>query len=546
MAKTKKLLALILALLMAVSVLAGCGSNGDTADTEDKSGTTASGEDTKVDATVTDSFERKTEAGTLTIGYLGGVQGNFDMLSDANYVGRDLVYDKLVTMNPETLELEGVLAESWEKVDDTHIKFVLKSNATFSDGTPVTSEDVLYSLQRIVDQNAESMQLANWVDFAGCSIESDTEFTIATNAEFEPALYMLSGTNWACIMPKHWAESASADDFWANPVGSGPYKCVSNTDGVSTVYELREDYWDIDNLVTDVKKIEIKYYNSDNTLLLDYQDGVLDMCIGASASDLDKVESGELTDTVADLKWSNDASKIILSEANPTFDDIRIRQAISLAIDLDAFCEIVWDGLARPSTSLLSSTMTYYVSQGEHVYDPDQARALMEDAGYSDSNRLTLTMYGDSGETSQQGMTFLKEYLSQIYIDLDVNAVDVPVVIEHIITNTTDLCNSNASGIGTNTPYETFMSLDPAAGANPMECINNEEFVNLVHSATSANDSEEAADYYAQAQEWIYNSYYRIPTTESATVYLYRPYVTSVITQGDAECMTLRFVTMEG
>ena len=177
-----------------------------------------------------------------------------------------------------------MLADSWEWTDEIHLHIVLKDYATFSDGSEITSEDVLWSLQRIVDESAPCVQLAQWIDFENCSIESDTEFTIATYNAFPAAVYMLSAHTWANILSKDFAESATADDWWSNPVASGPYTVVSNTEGVDAVYQLNEDYWNIDNLQTDAKQITLKFYSSNQTMMLDYTEGNLDMVINADTS----------------------------------------------------------------------------------------------------------------------------------------------------------------------------------------------------------------------------------------------------------------------
>lgn len=555
----KRCLAILFAAVITASLFAACGESSSTnsssstaakseaAATETKSEAAAqTGQDSQT-ANVSEgsTFTKKTAEGTLVIGYLDGHQGNFDMLSDANFCARGMVYDTVLTCDPETNEVKGLIADSWENIDDTHLKLTIDKNAKFSDGTSVTAEDVFYSLERVQSQQAESMQLAAWIDFDNCKIEDDNTLILATFDAFAPAQYFLCGQNWACVMPKEWAENASADDFWSAPVGSGPYEVVSNTDGQSIVLKYREDYWNAANITTDIPTIEIKFYTSNNTMMLDYENGDLDIVINADSTEYDRMQNGALTDTVCDLKWLNDAFHLVLPYNTEKLQDAKVREAICMAIDVETFDAIVWGGACRPATSVLSSTMTYYENQGEHVFDVDGARKLMEEAGYSESNKLELDIWGDTGDSSQRQLTTLQAMLAEIYIDATPHFVDVPEVIEHIITGTTDFLLPNASGIGTNHPYEVIMSTDPASNANPTEVIEDEEYVALAHEAATELDEEKEAEDYAKLQEWLVDNHYMLPLAETANIILYRPYVTSFITKGDQENMTLRYITME-
>ena len=239
----------------------------------------------------------------------------------------------------------------------------------------------------------------------------------------------------------------------------------------------------------------------------------------------------------------NDPAYLILPECRDTLQDINIRKAISLALDTQALTEIVYGDTAVPAESIFGTEIVAYESQGAHEYDPEQARELMEAAGYSESNKLSLVIYGDTSEKMVRMFTYLQESLSQIYIDMDIHNEDRSAVIEKIVTGQLDFLVHEGSGIGTNYPYEAVMSF--GKDSNPTEAITNQELNDLMDAAAYAKDEATAEENYKKVQEWVVSNYYLIPLTEWSNIVLYRPYITEFTSKGDTENLTLRYITME-
>lgn len=538
---SRKILAVLLASFMVVS-LAACGESSSS------SSTAASSTGTAAASTAAADKQESTDTaaaddGTLTIGYLDGWQGTFDM-SGENYMVMGLIYDRLFMVDPETNELEGLLADSYEYVDDTHLKIKLNENAKFSNGDQVTSEDVIYSFQRRIDEQLGDTSLAEWIDFDNTTIESDTEFTIATYTAFPAGLYILASQTGGSITSKKFGESATADDWYNNPVGSGPYTVVSNQDSVGTTLELRDDYWNMDNLVTSAKTIDIKYYTSNNTMMLDYADGKLDMVIYADPAEYNKGLNGEYADTTAELKKVNDGCRVFITGENKLeLGDINVRKAMSLALDTTAICDIVWGDIATPAESDFCSVMMYYESQGAHVYDPDEARKLMEEAGYSASNPLELYLIIDTGAESMQVATVLQQYWSECYINLTVEAKDVTVLIEGILTGGFDFMVYPGSGVGMGYPYELISHYDENGA--PLEMMDYPDWLELRMKAITELDPDESEKLYKEVQEYIVGNYYSIPIAEKSMVILHNSKVKSIKTQGDYESFSLRYIVTD-
>ena len=207
----KKTLALILSLSLLLALLSGCG--GGTASNASTSGTSGN---SSGDSSAGDT--------TLTVGILNGNSAGsdgFDPISTTNSVGVNLVFETLVDIDPETSEPVGILAESWSYDDDTHLRVKLYDDATFSNGDPVTGEDVYWSWYRNISENGSNAGNLDFIDWDNWEFVSDKEFVISYKEAFGPALNYMTMRCFS-VMSKAAMENATSDDYWSNPVGSGP------------------------------------------------------------------------------------------------------------------------------------------------------------------------------------------------------------------------------------------------------------------------------------------------------------------------------------
>lgn len=173
-----------------------------------------------------DTFIRKTEAGHLVVG-ANTVIESFDPTAASNALMTS-VYDPLIIMDPETKALVPGLAESWEWADDYLTCTFHLREATFSDGTPITAADVYYSLHRMATSTSMQSSSYAYIDFDASGCPDDQTFVMVMKSVYAQIEYVLS-TGW--IYPEHFAETATAEEWWNQPVTSGAFTVLENVDG---------------------------------------------------------------------------------------------------------------------------------------------------------------------------------------------------------------------------------------------------------------------------------------------------------------------------
>jgi peptide/nickel transport system substrate-binding protein len=332
------------------------------------------------------------------------------------------LYESLVGYKYGETEIEGVLAEAWEVSDDgLNWTFTLKEGLTFSDGSPVTAEDVVYSFDRL---NGIGKGPA-WVlagAYAGAEAVDDRTVTIKLEQAVGPFLYMLPR---AFVVNKEVVEEhATGDDAWGeewlydHDAGSGAFILENWEHGVETSVIKNPNYWDpewpkIDRFVE-------RQIPEPSTHRLMLEQGDVDMVMFPSVDDLQAYEDN------ADIVVSEDDSLtelyIMMSMVAPPLDDVRIRQAIALAFDYQAMVDGVWLGHAVQAQGPYSRRMNFHDGTlPMYQRDLEQAAALLEEAGYAGGEGLELELLIVQGEQYEMGSAqILQEGLAQIGVDLNI------------------------------------------------------------------------------------------------------------------------------
>lgn len=166
----------------------------------------------------------------------------FDPCSNANCgLGLTMVYDTILKLNYETMEVEPSIATSWEWVEDDLLKLTIRDDAVFSNGDPLTPEDVLYSLSRFVFENNQFDPGYDDIDYDNSYIEGNDLYLKLTTVSAD-LLYNLSNDRWASVVNEEYVK-ANPDAWWNAPWRHRPYVCDENVEGSHSTYTRRDDYW---------------------------------------------------------------------------------------------------------------------------------------------------------------------------------------------------------------------------------------------------------------------------------------------------------------
>ena len=418
----KRILSLVLALMMIVMCFAGCGDTSEEpAGTEAPVAAATEGSDVVVE---TENGEQIMKVATVIEGagdktpYPWQNPGGITLA--AMYRTLLLADADLTTVNPD-------LAESYTISDDgLTYTFVMKEGLKWSDGEALTAEDVKYSIEtnlkaaisnsifttaftKIV--GAEEFRAGTADEVSGIAIDGNT-ITITLTQSYGSFLSVVAQF---VILPEHATKEVdpleiNTSEYWGNPVTSGAFKMDELSAGNYFTLVPNENYEGTPWKITKI----INYF-------------VPDMITAAQAGNTYFVNSNA-TDTINEL---NKLDSLTMYEVeilfyryficnmkgtdgneNPVMQDVRVRQAILYAIDRETLAEQLFPGLAHVVNSGVSNDAAEY-NGVEFEYNPEKAKALLEEAGY-DFNHTFRILYYYSDQTSIDFMDAIAYYLGEI------------------------------------------------------------------------------------------------------------------------------------
>ena len=419
-------------------------------------------------------------AQTLTIGVRGGPDSIDPHFTATGTHAEALkhVFDTLV-WSGDGLELEPRLAESWKAINDTTWEFKLRKGVKFHDGSDFTAEDVKFSIERIpvvAGPNPTTIYVRR-VKESKIIDPHTIQIVTAGPAPVLPndfiRLFVVS-SKAAAGLTKESANEAFNSGKAA--IGTGPDKFVSWQPKGDLVLERYDGFWGgREPWARHVRK-EIA---NDAARVAQLKAGQLDLITRVPATDVaalkrDPKLSVQTIDTVyvfnleMDMrdKALNVSAKDGSALAKNPFQDLRVRQAIDLAIDRDALADVAMEGLGKPVNQVVTpSIFGYNKALGPRKYDPAAAKQLLAQAGYPNGFRLQFSFTQDRLPGDRQVGTGIAQMLAAIGIDAQVNAQPAAVFFP---ARTRGEYSMSMSGWGTLTG-EAHYTLSSLAHSNDKE-----------------------------------------------------------------------------
>ena len=480
----------------------------------------------------------KTEAndGTVTVGMTRGVE-TLDLSVTGSSPALASIYESLFMYNPDSGEFEPWLAESYEFISDTQIRIKLHEGVLFSNGEELTAEDVIYSYQYLADPENGFMQAFYYqiFDFANCYAEDDYTVVLTTNGVVGPLLSYLGRIG--DITCSGYFESVSAEERWTTTCGTGPYVATENISGDHTTLELREDYWKQDAM-PDAKTIIVRSYSEVLTMYTDFINGTLDVVLGLNDSTISTVEA-ELEGATACKVSELQLCYLTLPSYVEEFQDVRVRQAITEAIDWADVIDNAVGSLGVPATSIFSSAAApYYEAQTPYPYDPEHAKALLAEAGYPDG--FTLNVTATNSAMSVAAYETIQFYLAEVGIDLQYETLESGSAMPLIATGQTDMFLLETSNPPVAEPALLIEHANDDTMLAPCK-IEDAEYNAIWDAAFNTTDAAAREEAYKEAQIWLWNNYWHIPVMEYISAYAYNDRVEQFNLVGNW-CANLRFI----
>ncbi len=536
MKKLSKLIALLLAVVMVFSVLAACSSDEETTETLDTSGGEqaetpetpdetpeeeeepqadySSGESHVTTTEQSEGFVRQTEEGTLTIGTNSAIDGFNPIESQSPALMS--VYDPLIELEPGTNELIPCLAESWEWSEDYLTCTFHLRDATFSDGSPITSEDVYYVLYTVAHSTSMASSYYEDINFDESYCPDDKTFVMVMDQIYAQIEYTLA-TTW--IYPKAFAETATAEDWWSSPVTSGAYTVVENVDGAYTKLAAREDYW---KGAAEAKTVTFKYFSDSTAEFIAYQSGELDVAMNILTADAERIQRGEETDTTLVITSAFDFKMIALCDYVEAFQNENVRKAVAHAIDRQAIVDAAYGILATVQKSNMNDSASYYKEMGVYEYDPELARELLAQEGYEDGD-IVLRMIVMNTTTDMLVAEAVQAYLDAVGIVVNIESYVMSTAIPMLRDGQADITLTGTGG-GAYDAAQVFDKIDEN-GTDVSTIIHDDELQEWIHIGSSTMDPEIREEAYTNAQQIMFDRCYSVPIANINNAYCYRSYI---------------------
>lgn len=420
---------------------------------------------------------------------------------------QDNIYETLTTMD-EDQEVQPGLAEDWEQVDDTTWEFYLEEGVEFHDGEELTAEAVKKNFDRLMDDDIGSPRafLLEAVE----DVEAEDDYTVRIDLEYEyaPLLANLAHTGTAIMSPDSIDEDYEAmeeDDedpdsyINKNPAGTGPFEYDDWTPGEEVVLKRNDDYWG-DNANLD--SVAFKVVDEQSTRIAELDSGETDVADAIGSDNVSRVEEDPDSDVLQEP--SAGLSYVGFNTQKEPFDDKKVRQAVSMAIDNEELVEGVYNGMGIPADGPLAPPVFGYDDSIEGFdYDPEEAKELLAEAGYEDG--FDTTIWTNDEDERMDTAVAVQSQLSEIDIDVEIEEMEWGAYLEETANGEHDMFVLGWEAVTADADYGMYPLFHSSQHGDPgnRSFLDNEEVDEILEEARRETDEDKREELYSEAQELL-------------------------------------------
>src|SRR5712692_6129772 len=305
----------------------------------------------------------------------------------------ELIFDDLLERD-EHLNVKPALAESWEIPDRLTYVFHLHHGVKFHDGRPLTSRDVKWTFDSLLEGKIRSTKSTayRFVD----RIDAPDDYTVVFHLKEPFATLLWNLSDGAIGIVPYGA----GDEISRKPIGSGPFRFVSAEQDKEVIIECNDQYW---GQKARLKRVRFMVVPDTTTRALELRKGSADIAINALTPDM--VLTLERDPNLEVLRAPGTVlSYMAFNLRDPILKDVRVRQALAYAIDRRPMLQYLGRGFARPANSILPpESWAYHGDVPHYDHNPERARQLLEQAGHPAANgvRFHLTMKSSTEESTR-------------------------------------------------------------------------------------------------------------------------------------------------
>lgn len=409
-----------------------------------------------------------------------------------------LLFDGLVERDA-SFRVKPGLADGWEQPDPLTVIFHLHPNVHFTDGRPLTSRDVLWTLRSMRDGTVITAKGASYASVA--SMEAPDPLTVVLHLK-QPDNFLLTNLSSGAmgIVPY-----GSGRDFWRHPVGSGPFRFVSQEIDKEVVVERNPQGWNRQG-DGNIQRVRFAVVPEPITRALELRKGSADLESNSLLPDMLPVLAREKNLAIESTAGTQ-VQYLAFNTIDPILRDARVRQAIACAIDLRLILRTLQDGRARQAVSLLPATHWAWTGDVDRYnFDPSRAERLLDEAGYPRKGggvRLHMTLKTSTDEGTRQLAATLQQQLAAVGIDLDIRSYETATYIQDLNRGSFQIYALRWVG-GNEQPdifaYAFSSARIPPKGANRGR-YGNPELDALLDDASRSTDQERRRQDYVKGQQ---------------------------------------------
>lgn len=377
------------------------------------------------------------------------------------------------------------LAESWEISDDgLTYTFKLRSGVTFHDGTTMDAEDVKFTLDRILAEDSANAQKALYSAISAVEVIDPTTVRLTLSEPNGNMLFNLAWGDAVIVAPE------SIENIKQQPIGTGPFKFDSWTQGDSIRISQYADYWGDQPALTEAT---FKFISDPTAAFAAMMAEDVDVFTGFPAPE--NLPQFEADPRFQVLVGSTEGETILaINNKQAPFDDLRVRQAVAHAIDRQAIIDGAMFGYGTPiGTHFAPHNPAYVDLTAESAYDPDMARALLAEAGMPDGFETTLHLPPPS--YARRGGEIIAAQLAEVGIKAEIINVEWAQWLETVFRGK----NFGLTIVSHTEP------MDIGIYANPDYYFqyDNPDFQELMATLNATTDPDTRTNLLAKAQEII-------------------------------------------
>lgn len=325
------------------------------------------------------------------------------------------IYETLTKQ--ENGKIVPYLAEKIEQLDEKTYKFTLRKGVKFHNGEELKASDVAFTFKRAHEVGQIVAMIVGKIDPKGIEVVDDYTIILRTVTPDTSFLAALSHYGGGCILNEKAVKEAGAD-FGTHPIGTAPFKFVDWKKGDRITLKRFDDYW---GEKAGVENLVIRAITESTNRTIELETGDVDLAYQVLPIDISRIESNpkltlyRIVDTLLGYVGFNTSLK--------PFDDVRVRQAITLALNRPAMVKAVFRGTGSPAKGVIPPVILYYDdSLPEPVYDVEKAKSLLAEAGYKDGFKTDIWL--NERKERVDIATIMQSQLKKIGIDLSIHVLE--------------------------------------------------------------------------------------------------------------------------